>query len=141
MIRWSRPPVTPMPESGADVEGRLRQAPRSGRPPWPGGRPRPRAGRGGYPDLVAELAGRDPRPDGAADVWWARRQDASGRLAALLDETERRRWAAYRRPEDRDRFLAGCALAKAALARYTGQRPADVRFDRTCGQCGQPHGK
>jgi 4'-phosphopantetheinyl transferase len=90
---------------------------------------------------VAELAGRDPRPDRAADVWWARRQDGSGRLAALLDETERRRWAAYRRPEDRERFLAGCALAKAALARYTGQRPADVRFDRTCGQCGQPHGK
>jgi 4'-phosphopantetheinyl transferase len=90
---------------------------------------------------VAELAGRDPRPDRTADVWWARRQDGSGRLAALLDETERRRWAAYRRPEDRERFLAGCALAKAALARYTGQRPADVRFDRTCGQCGQPHGK
>ena len=94
-----------------------------------------------YPDVVAELAGSDPRPDGAADVWWARRQDASDRLAVLLDETERRRWAAYRRPEDRERFLAGCALAKAALARYTGQRPADVRFDRTCGQCGQPHGK
>jgi 4'-phosphopantetheinyl transferase len=88
---------------------------------------------------VAELA--DPRPDRTADVWWARRQDASGRLATLLDETERRRWAAYRRPEDRERFLAGCALAKAAVARYTGQRPAEVRFDRTCGQCGEPHGK
>jgi len=94
-----------------------------------------------YPGVVAELAGRDPRPDGTADVWWARRQDASDRLAGLLDETERRRWAAFRRPEDRERFLAGCALAKAALARYTGRRPAEVRFDRTCGQCGQPHGK
>ena len=90
---------------------------------------------------MAELAGPDPPPDGAADVWWARRQDASGRHAGLLDETERRRWAAYRREEDRERFLAGCALAKTALARYTGQRPADVRFDRTCGQCGEPHGK
>jgi 4'-phosphopantetheinyl transferase len=90
---------------------------------------------------VAELAGPDPRPDGTADVWWARRQDAADRLAGLLDETERRRWAAYRRQEDRDRFLTGCALAKAALARYIGQRPADVRFDRTCGQCGEPHGK
>jgi len=38
-------------------------------------------------------------------------------------------------------LLAGCALAKTALARYTGQRPADVRFDRTCPQCGRPHGK
>ena len=90
---------------------------------------------------MAELAGPEPLPDGTADVWWARRQDASDRHAGLLDGTERRRWAAYRRVEDRQRFLAGCALAKTALARYTGQRPADVRFDRTCAQCGEPHGK
>ena len=90
---------------------------------------------------MAELAGQDPPPDGTADIWWARRQDASGRHAGLLDETERRRLAAYRREEDRERFLAGCALAKTVLARYTGRRPADVRFDRTCGQCGEPHGK
>ena len=89
---------------------------------------------------MAELAGPEP-PDGTADVWWARRQDASGRHVGLLDQTERRRWAAYRRDEDRERFLAGCALAKTVLARYTGQRPAEVRFDRTCGQCGEPHGK
>jgi 4'-phosphopantetheinyl transferase len=90
---------------------------------------------------VAELAALDLPPDGTADVWWARRQDASDRHALLLDATERRRWAAYRREEDRARFLAGCALAKTALARYTGLRPADVRFDRTCDQCGEPHGK
>jgi len=48
---------------------------------------------------------------------------------------------AYRRDEDRARFLAGCALAKTVLARYTGLRPAAVQFDRTCGQCGEPHGK
>jgi 4'-phosphopantetheinyl transferase len=80
-------------------------------------------------------------PEGTADVWWARRQDASAGHVTLLDETERRRWLAYRRDADRERFLAGCVLAKAALARYTGLRPADVRFDRTCGQCGEPHGK
>jgi 4'-phosphopantetheinyl transferase len=79
--------------------------------------------------------------EGTVDVWWARRQDASARHVALLDETERRRWTAYRRDEDRERFLAGCVLAKAALARYAGLRPADVRFDRTCAQCGEPHGK
>jgi len=90
---------------------------------------------------VAEQAGPDPLPDGTADVWWARRADASDRLAGLLDETEQRRWAAYRRFEDRERFLVGCALAKAALARYTGRFPADVRFDRTCARCGEPHGK
>jgi 4'-phosphopantetheinyl transferase len=90
---------------------------------------------------VAELAGLDLPPDGTVDVWWARRQDASDRHAGLLDATERRRWTAYRRDEDRARFLAGCALAKTALAEYTGLRPADVRFDRTCDQCGEPHGK
>ena len=90
---------------------------------------------------MAELAGLDLPPDGIADVWWARRQDASDRHAGLLDAAERRRWAAYRRDEDRARFLIGCALAKTALARYTGRRPADVRFDRTCSQCGEPHGK
>jgi 4'-phosphopantetheinyl transferase len=73
---------------------------------------------------------------GTADVWWASRQDTSARHLALLDETERRRWTAYRRDADRERFLAGCVLAKAALARYAG-----LRFDRTCGQCGEPHGK
>lgn len=90
---------------------------------------------------MAVLAGRETLPDGTADVWWARRQDASDRHAGLLDETERRRLAACRREEDRERFLAGCALAKIALARYTGQRPADVRFDRACPRCGEPHGK
>ena len=82
-----------------------------------------------------------PPPDGTADVWWARRTDTSDRFLALLDETERRRWAAYRRDADRERFLVGCVLAKAALAGYAGLRPADVRFDRACRQCGEPHGK
>lgn len=90
---------------------------------------------------MAERTGREHLPDRTADVWWAHRRDAADRHAGLLDETERRRWVGYRHQEDRDRFLAGCALAKTALARYTGQRPADVRFDRTCGRCGEPHGK
>ncbi|MDQ2815472.1 MAG: 4'-phosphopantetheinyl transferase superfamily protein [Actinomycetota bacterium] len=78
---------------------------------------------------------------GAAHVWWARRQDASARHEGLLDDVERQRWTSYRQAADRERFLVGCSLAKTVLAAYAGQRPADVRFDRTCGQCGQPHGK
>ena len=88
---------------------------------------------------MAELA--DFLDPGTADVWWARRQDASARLAELLDETEQGRRAAYRRAEDRERFVVGCALAKTVLARYSGRPPADVRFDRACATCGQPHGK
>jgi 4'-phosphopantetheinyl transferase len=87
---------------------------------------------------MAELAG--PQA-GTVHVWWARRLDASDRQAGLLDDTEQQRWAAYRRDEDRQRFLVGCALAKTVLAGYAGLNPADVRFDRTCAQCGRPHGK
>ncbi len=91
---------------------------------------------------AARIPGEPRRPgEGTAHVWWARRQDASGPLARLLDRDERRRWGAYRREEDRERFLVGCALAKAVIAARTGRRPADVSFDRTCRQCGRPHGK
>ena len=61
--------------------------------------------------------------DGIAGVWWARRQDAAPRLAPLLDDTERQRWAAYRRDADCARFLVGCALAKTVVAACTGQPP------------------
>jgi 4'-phosphopantetheinyl transferase len=93
---------------------------------------------------VADAASRaapETAAGGTAGVWWARRQDAAPRLASLLDDAERQRWAAYRRDADRERFLVGCALAKTAVAACTGQRPARVSFDRVCGQCGKPHGK
>lgn len=79
--------------------------------------------------------------EGTAAVWWARRQDASPRLAGLLDPAERERWAAFRRDADRDRFLVGCGLAKTVIAARTGRRPGEVSLDRTCRRCGRPHGK
>jgi 4'-phosphopantetheinyl transferase len=79
--------------------------------------------------------------EGTAVVWWARRRDASPRLEGVLDLAERERWAGYRRDADRERFLVGCGLAKAVIAAFTGQRPADVSLDRTCPQCGRAHGK
>ena len=93
---------------------------------------------------MADVAGRaapGTPADGTAEVWWARRQDATPGLAGLLDDAERGRWAAFRRDADRERFLVGCALAKTVIAARTGQRPARVSFDRTCRQCGRPHGK
>jgi len=90
---------------------------------------------------MAEAASVTAPDSGTAHVWWARRQDASPHLAGLLDQAERRRWAAYRRDADRERFLVGCALAKTVIAACAGQRPADVSFDRTCRQCGRAHGK
>jgi 4'-phosphopantetheinyl transferase len=89
----------------------------------------------------AAPAGLAALTEGTAEVWWARRQDASLRLSGLLDRAERERWAAYRRDADRERFLVGCGLAKTVIAARVGQRPAEVNFDRTCRQCGKPHGK
>ena len=79
--------------------------------------------------------------EGIALLWWARTGDASGDQVALLDEAERARLAAYRRADDRDRFLVGCALAKTVIAACTGIRPEQISFDRTCRRCGRPHGK
>jgi 4'-phosphopantetheinyl transferase len=79
--------------------------------------------------------------EGAADVWWARREDASARLASLLDPIERERWTGYRRAADRDRFVVGCALAKTVIGACLGREPGGVSFDRTCPECGRPHGK
>src|SRR6516162_2859022 len=93
---------------------------------------------------MAEAAGQaapQAPAEGIAEVWWARRQDASPRLSGLLDHAERERWAAYRRDADRERFLVGCGLAKTAIAARTGQQPGEVSFDRTCRRCGKPHGK
>ncbi|HEV2254368.1 MAG TPA: 4'-phosphopantetheinyl transferase superfamily protein [Streptosporangiaceae bacterium] len=90
---------------------------------------------------AASRAAPETAADGTAGVWWARRQDAAPRLDGLLDDLERQRRAAYRREADRERFLVGCALAKTVIAACTGQRPAQVSFDRACRQCGQPHGK
>lgn len=61
----------------------------------------------------------------------------------LLDEAERSRWSGYRRDEDRQRFLAGCALAKLALAASGAGHgdPARIILDRNCARCGKPHGK
>jgi len=91
-------------------------------------------------EAAGQAASRAPA-DGTAEVWWARRRDASAWLSGLLDHAERERWAAYRHDADRERFLVGCGLAKTVIAASTGQRPAEVSFDRTCRQCGRPHGK
>jgi 4'-phosphopantetheinyl transferase len=76
-----------------------------------------------------------------AEVWWARRTDARAGLAGVFDDTERTRWTRLRKHEDQQRFLVGCALAKTVAARYTGQKATAVRLDRTCTECGEPHGK
>ncbi|WP_432097051.1 4'-phosphopantetheinyl transferase family protein [Streptomyces sp. bgisy100] len=80
-------------------------------------------------------------PDRAVHVWWAGLDDAHDGLARLLDPVERARLDAYARPDDRHRFLLGCAVSRIALGAYLGADPADVGLVRQCPQCGGPHGK
>lgn len=60
---------------------------------------------------------------------------------ALLDEAETRRRAAYLRDPDRARFTLGAALLRLAAAEALGVPPGRVSIDRSCPDCGRPHGK
>ncbi|GAY11249.1 4'-phosphopantetheinyl transferase superfamily protein [Pseudonocardia sp. N23] len=75
-------------------------------------------------------------------IWWARPIDPATRpdLVTLLDEHERTRLRAFRRPDDAGRYLAAHALTRIVLGERTATHPAGVRFDRTC-RCGAQHGK
>ncbi|HEY0472917.1 MAG TPA: 4'-phosphopantetheinyl transferase superfamily protein [Kribbella sp.] len=75
------------------------------------------------------------------EVWWARISDARPELAAELDAAEQTRLAAYARAEDKARFLLGCAVARRVVGVHLLLPPAQVRLDRTCPDCGRPHGK
>lgn len=74
-------------------------------------------------------------------VWLADVSQLNGEHEKLLDATERGRAAAFVRPEDRSRFVLGAVLLKFAVADATSGSPQDVVVDRSCDQCGQPHGR
>ncbi|OQO92659.1 4'-phosphopantetheinyl transferase [Saccharomonospora piscinae] len=73
-------------------------------------------------------------------VWWAEPITAPEAALALLDPPERDRHAAYRRAEDKQRFLTGRALAKTVAGEALGLPPSSVHFDATCTDCGKQHG-
>lgn len=59
---------------------------------------------------------------------------ALGRLAATLGDQERRRCAAFLRPQRRRQFIAGRALARKALGELLGLAPDIIRLDQAPGQ-------
>lgn len=71
----------------------------------------------------------------------ARVPPETGHLTKLLDRVEHHRRERYREDVDRHRFTAAAALNRLTLADHTGCRPADIRIDRTCEECGGPHGR
>ncbi|HEU4946396.1 MAG TPA: 4'-phosphopantetheinyl transferase superfamily protein [Kribbella sp.] len=77
----------------------------------------------------------------SVEIWWAHITDARPGLADDLDADERDRLTAYAHEDDRARFLVGCAVVRRVLASLLSTRPAAVVLDRSCGECGRPHGK
>jgi len=78
------------------------------------------------------------------DVWWARPSEAPSwrfDLLHLLDKAERDRRSALRRAADQARFTVAATVLRLAAGRLVGV-PADrLVVDRTCPDCGRPHGK
>lgn len=81
----------------------------------------------------------------AVCVWWVRLSQVDEALdaatARLLAAGERSRADAYLRSDDRLRFQVGVAMTRLTLAAEMSCRPDEVELDRTCPECGRPHGK
>ncbi|GAA4757634.1 4'-phosphopantetheinyl transferase family protein [Citricoccus nitrophenolicus] len=74
------------------------------------------------------------------DVWWSTLASARHGLLPILSPLERSRVAALEREADRGRSMLGAALLRVAVADHLGVPPAAVEVDRTCDDCGAPHG-
>jgi 4'-phosphopantetheinyl transferase len=74
-------------------------------------------------------------------VWWAVPSTVDSRLAEILPESERHGARRFRRPADRQRYLAGRVLSRLVLAALTGIDPGRLDIDRRCRNCGEQHGK
>ena len=75
------------------------------------------------------------------EVWWVGVGAARDEFVRDLDEVERGRLAAYLRDADKARFLLGVTLVRRVLASRFSLPAARVVLDRTCLECGKPHGK
>lgn len=74
------------------------------------------------------------------DLWWADLRSAEARLFAFLDDRELERLERMDRAADRGRFALGAVLLRVAVAAATGVEPRSVTVERTCTDCGAPHG-
>lgn len=80
-------------------------------------------------------------PEFGNDVRWGRIGSADASVLDLLDGTELTRRERYVREGDRRRFTLGVNLTKWEVARRTGLPPERIALDRTCPDCGAPHGR
>jgi 4'-phosphopantetheinyl transferase len=86
-------------------------------------------------------AGAGQEPGHACTVLVADTRDCRPEDAALLDAVETARAGQLTPAAHRARFVTGAALLRRALARELGVGPRDVAIDRTCPDCGRPHGR
>jgi 4'-phosphopantetheinyl transferase len=82
-----------------------------------------------------------PEPSGLVEVWWGRVGLARQEFVRDLDEVERGRLGAYVREIDQARFLVGVTMVRRVLGARFSLPAANVLLDRTCAECGKPHGK
>jgi len=75
------------------------------------------------------------------EVWWARIEQAQPEFLADLNPIEQERYARYRRDADKARFLLGVTMVRRLLGARMMLPPASVVLDRSCRDCGEPHGK
>jgi 4'-phosphopantetheinyl transferase len=78
---------------------------------------------------------------GVCQVWWARPEDVDARHDALLAPVDLQRRGRLRQEADRRRLTAAAAVVRMVVGAHAGLPPGDVEIDRTCGSCGQQHGK
>ncbi|WP_433167346.1 4'-phosphopantetheinyl transferase family protein [Kribbella sp. CA-247076] len=75
------------------------------------------------------------------ELWWGRIGQVRDEFAPDLDPVELGRLTAYVRAADKARFLLGCTIVRRVLAARFSLPAASIRLDRTCPECGKPHGK
>ncbi|GAA1198799.1 4'-phosphopantetheinyl transferase superfamily protein [Prauserella alba] len=66
--------------------------------------------------------------------------DDAAEHRGLLTDVERERYGAYRKSDDRRRFLTGRVMAKTLVGERLGVPAADVVFDAACEDCDKQHG-
>jgi 4'-phosphopantetheinyl transferase len=82
-----------------------------------------------------------PQTPRVCEVWWARLSDVGPHLDRLLSDADLERRSRLAYADDRRRLTGGGALARIVLGRLVGTDPRELQVDRTCPQCGGPHGK
>ncbi|MCP3821483.1 4'-phosphopantetheinyl transferase superfamily protein [Streptomyces sp. A3M-1-3] len=91
--------------------------------------------------------GAEPRlRQGRLDLWLLPQPETAALHGPLaldeLDEAERGRADAFRRPADRQRYVVAHIALRRLLAAYSRTAPQDIVFSRAaCPRCGAPHGR